>query len=109
MLDGSRAGLEVVEDCLVWVVRVGYLASARSEVLRAYLFHELATADDCKWGSIDPVGKCVGDRKFQLPGTSFPQAIDTWRPYSRSDMRCWREEHMWDLPISYQFAPWSQW
>jgi hypothetical protein len=29
---------------------VGYLASAWSEVLRAYLFHELATADDGEWG-----------------------------------------------------------
>ena len=50
MLDGSRAGLEVVEDCLVWIVRVGYLISAWCKVLIAYLFHEFATADDGEGG-----------------------------------------------------------
>jgi hypothetical protein len=50
MLDSSRAGLEVVEDCLVWVVGVGYLISAWHKRLKAYLLHELATADDGEGG-----------------------------------------------------------
>jgi hypothetical protein len=50
MLDGSRAGLEVIEDRLVWIVRVGYLISAWQEILEAYLFHEFTTADDGEWG-----------------------------------------------------------
>ena len=32
MLNACRTGLEVVEDCLVWIVRMGDLSSAYDEV-----------------------------------------------------------------------------
>jgi hypothetical protein len=75
-------------------------------ISKAYLFHELATADDGEWGQVDLVGKSVWDGKFQLPGTSFPQTINARRPNPGSDMGCRREEHMWNLAISYHLPDW---
>jgi hypothetical protein len=56
MLNTCGTGLEVVEDCLVWIVGVGDLVSASSKESLAYLFHELTTADDGERRQVDPVG-----------------------------------------------------